>query len=170
MEMFVSSADLLGVRSNMILRKGNMLDSNPDILLFTGNATIKKDGCLVMGAGAALQVLNRYPGIDAELGGMISNFYKCNPQDLPYGLMIHYLPGDGPYVGVFQVKWLYSNAASLPLIKSSTGMLDRIVRGRWKSITVAMNFPGIGLGRLDRSVVLPVIEVLPDNVEVWEYA
>ncbi len=35
-------------------------------------------------------------------------------------------------------------------------------------ITVALNFPGIGYGGLNRNEVLPIISILPDNVEIWE--
>ena len=36
-------------------------------------------------------------------------------------------------------------------------------------MTVCLNFPGIGHGRLERDEVLPIIKLLPDSVEVWEY-
>jgi hypothetical protein len=38
-----------------------------------------------------------------------------------------------------------------------------------KGNKIAMNFPGIGWGGLNRLEVLPIISSLPDNVEIWEY-
>jgi hypothetical protein len=35
-------------------------------------------------------------------------------------------------------------------------------------VTIAVNFPGIGNGRLRREAVLPIVQ-LPDQVTIWEY-
>lgn len=44
--------------------------------LFTGNSTIKTNGALVMGRGAALEVRDAYPGIDHALGKKIEPYHN----------------------------------------------------------------------------------------------
>lgn len=156
----------------MILRKGNMFDftkDRPGVVLFTGNSTVRKDGALVMGRGAAAQALRLFPGINKELGREITIFSKTFHR-LDYGLIL----GSGlrdPIVGVFQVKHFWGDEAELDLITKSTTLLLQAAELKTSipSLTYWMNFPGIGYGRLGRSEILPIISTLPDNVHVWEY-
>lgn len=57
----------------MILRKGEMFDSLLfcDVLIVTGNSTLKSNGAVVMGRGAAMQMRDRFKDIDKEFGALI---------------------------------------------------------------------------------------------------
>jgi hypothetical protein len=79
-------------------------------------------------------------------------------------------------LGAFQVKRHYgqpagisaSSARALEPIRHSTAAL----RG-WcvahPDAQVALNFPGIGNGRIRREDVLPIVTPLPHQVIIWEY-
>lgn len=146
----------------MVIKHGNMWeDSKADSVLFTGNATIRHDGCLVMGRGAAMQAQVRYPGCNKVFGKLV------HESKSPYGVLWHPDMRD-PMLGVFQVKGLYSEKAGVELIAYSTSMLKPLAL-LLKHRLYAVNFPGIGYGGLSESEVLPIIQCLPDNVEVWKY-
>ena len=58
------------------------------------------------------------------------------------------------------------------------GVYGLLISPRWPTAkwcikhptaTVAVNFPGIGNGRLHREAVLPIIVQLPAQVTIWEY-
>ena len=55
----------------MRIVKGNLWDSKDSLILVTGNSYIRKDGTLVMGRGAALELKTMIPGIDKRLGQKI---------------------------------------------------------------------------------------------------
>ncbi len=148
----------------MILKTGDMWqDSKADAILFTANSTVRKDGALVMGRGAAEQAQIRFPGCNMMFGKLIQ---KTGPN---YGVIL--LPRghqDHRFLGAFQVKYHFSDKADIDLIDYSCGMLGLLANILMPGIRYAVNFPGIGWGRLKREDVLPVISKLPDNVEVWE--
>lgn len=150
----------------MILKTGNMWqDSEADAILFTANSTVRKDGALVMGRGAALEAQKLFPGINKFFGEAIKVFGKRR-----YGVIYRAPPfGGGKYIGAFQVKCNYREDADLSLIEYSTDYLLRDIRADLPEpgMLFAVNFPGIGWGRLKREDVLPIISKLPDNVEIW---
>lgn len=151
----------------MTLRRGNMFtDSQPDVLLATSNAYVNSSGALVMGKGAALEMVERYPGVQYELGAGVRQMIKGLPMAF-YGMVI--LPTRQPMLGIFQVKYGYSEKANLMLIDRSCFLLRSYCRTDLRGKKVVMNFPGIGCGGLGRAEVLPLIESLPHNVEVWEH-
>jgi len=149
----------------MILRTGNMFDwasEKPDVLLFCGNSSLTKDGRLVMGKGTALEVKQRFSGIDKKLGTLIGLFPYYGVtyvRDRNYNLDI----------GSFQTKSDWRKPSNLGLIQHSVEMLlDLAVHPVWLSKQIWMPFPGIGSGGLRREDVLPLLQPLPENVSVWE--
>lgn len=150
----------------MILKTGNMWqETGADAILFTANSTVRKDGALVMGRGAALEAQRLFPGINLKLGAIIRKLQQ------PYGVvMLPPLYGErgGKYIGAFQVKRLFYEDADASLIQHSTDMLCDLADKLQPGLLFAVNFPGIGWGRLKREDVLPIISKLPDNVEVWQ--
>ncbi len=178
-----------GLEVDVVLRKGNMWDSKADLICVTGNATIRKDGCLVMGRGAALECMTRYPGINKEFGDLIARHSHRNAtqarmlgENVPYGVLLsrrkHRNPGCGTVatLGLFQVKWHFRGDAEPGLIQVSVEYLTEIansyeINGKTKrdGLRIAVNMPGVGYGHLHRKVVMPLLKPLPDNVEVWEY-
>ena len=126
------------------------------LLLFTGNSYIKRNGALVMGRGAALQVRDAYPGIDKDIGCQIDHLAF-------YGLVTSKTVQ--PNIGAFQVKYSAFEAADLHLISESAALLRQYAEAN--AFPIYMNFPGVGNGRLTREQVWPYIEPLPDNVFVY---
>jgi len=149
----------------MVIRHGNMWASKPDLWVVTTNSyvtlgvSLPTTPRLAMGRGAAKEAVSRFPGVDKYFGTEITLWEKRFNGD-EYGFICHpTLP-----IGIFQVKYHFKCKASTRLIRMSTLMLGRYSKG---GMRIAMNFPGIGYGGLTRSVVLPLICELPDNVEVW---
>lgn len=163
----------------MIRKHGDMFMHVRDYrtMLATGNATIKTNGALVMGRGAALGMKLRFPGIDLELGKGIQQYNKDNKDYLLYRTRGKRWVGRAFYPGVLQVKHHYKDAAEPELIKKSLDwMVNRCRRARilnsieendTEQFLVAINYPGIGNGRLDISEVQDMVEELPDWVHVW---
>ena len=154
----------------MILRVGDMwTDSHADVILFTGNASVRADGALVMGRGTALEAQTRFPGCNQVFGSLIRHHAATcgGPEGSPYGILIHPELAR-PMIGVCQVKYRWSDKARLDLIQYSINLLNFRCQFQWRQVSVALNFPGIGFGGLKRRDVLPIIKSLPDNVEVWE--
>lgn len=158
----------------MILKQGDLWDElgQADYLLVTANATVKQDGSLVMGRGAALEAKQRFPSLDQELGQQV--FAQSGGQ-VPwlYGLALCRAHTHGAtQLGAFQVKHHFREPAELPVIAWSCGLLHGLIlkhRANGRKARVAMNFPGIGAGQLPRSLVLPLIRWLPDEVTVYEF-
>lgn len=135
-----------------------------DLFLITTNSAIRKDGALVMGRGIARQARERFPGLAEALGQHILN--TCGELG-EYSLLIS-PRWPTAKLGAFQVKRHYSQTASLELIRHSTAALCAWCADH-PDAQVALNFPGIGNGRLRREDVLPIIAQLPDQVTIWEY-
>lgn len=137
-----------------------------DLFLITTNSTLKKSSQgLVMGRGIARQAKERFPGLDIALGKQI----QANYGNLGvYGLLVSPRWPDAK-LGAFQVKRHYSQPATLGLIRQSTAALCTWC-SQHPDARVALNFPGIGNGRLRREDVLPIIAQLPTQITIWEYA
>ena len=142
----------------MINRYGNLWNSidEYDAVFITTNGTIKKNGSGVMGRGIAKQAMNRYDGIDQVLGTGLSI----------WGNNVFQIWRD-PRVFNFPVKHEWRQGADLELIQRSAEQLAYLVTmNKW---TVALNYPGIGNGGLYIKQVSPIVEELPDSVEVWQW-
>lgn len=152
----------------MILCTGDIWDElgKADLILVPGNSTLKTNGELVMGAGAAMELAQRFPDAPRVFGkgNQSPNCYQCN-----YGVVFNDLVNDGVEyrVGLFQSKIHWRDRGNLNIIARSAGQLLNFanVQRDWR---IAMCFPGIGLGGLNRADVLPILEKLPDNVFVYE--
>ncbi len=157
----------------MILRKGNMWDrfGHVDWFLITTNYVVNKVGLAVMGRGIAKEAADRIPSLRKDFGTKLKrwldDYQFVDPLAFPYVCTIGKY--DGQKVGCFMVKYSWDEPARLELIEQSTQRLIEILDSLEIIPLVALNFPGIGNGKLKREDVLPIIERLPDNVEVWEY-
>lgn len=149
----------------MILEKGNMWDvwGNTDLFLITTNPITRKDGAAVMGRGIAKEAATKFPEIQRSFGQFLES-----QDNKPHNNCDWICQLDGQDVGYFMVKKHWAAKADLDIIKRSTNSLME-----WLDIKdwgrVDLNFPGIGNGGLVREDVLPIIQLLPDNVHVWEY-
>lgn len=144
-------------------RKGDMWSvlTSVDHFIVTTNAVVKNDGALVMGAGLAKQARDRQPGLDKMFGTAIKLWH--DPGE-PYGCMLW----ANNTFGMFQVKHHYKDQANMHLIIYSTGMLQAFAQSN-PTKQYALNFPGIGNGKLKYDDVKPVIDLLPRNVQVWTF-
>lgn len=143
-------------------RTGNMWDclEEVDHFLITTNAIVKQNGALVMGAGLAKQARDAYPGLDQTFGEAIEMWAENGV----YGVILW----ANLKFGAFQVKHHFKDQANLHLITYSTGMLKVWAQTKGDQ-KFALNFPGIGNGGLPYDQVKPIVDLLPNNVQVWTY-
>lgn len=148
-----------------ILERGNMWDvfGKTDLFLITTNPIVRKDGAAVMGRGIALEAAKKYPEIQRSFGQWLQATDSCRAS---CGWICTL---EGQDVGYFMVKnhWA-SNADPSIISKSVASLLEWMLDFQFERID--LNFPGIGNGKLKREDVLPLLEPLPDNVHIWEYA
>lgn len=145
--------------TTMTIIQGNLWDElgHADLILFTANNTLDKNGHLVMGAGAALEAKELFPDAPARFGHLL------NGGTPNYGVAI--LGYADFHLGAFQTKIHWRDPSPLSLIEYSVNKLihcaDRFRR-------IALNFPGTGCGLVSESVVMPIIQKLPDNVFIYQ--
>ena len=140
---------------------GNMFKSN-GVIIATTNSFIRNDGKLAMGRGSAKQLRDSFRGIDKIFGDKIKNI--CGHLGI-YGLLF-YNEGFNNF-GIFQTKIDFKDKSITALIKKSTDML-RIHSLKNENETFNLGFPGIGNGKLNKNTIMDIIEILPDNVIIWE--
>lgn len=157
----------------MILHHGDMWSvwNKADLFVFTANSTITAKGHLVMGAGMAKQVLQRFPGVDKVLGDRAIELGEPTAQGLRYNLL---LSKEWPQrrelkLAALQTKYHFSADADQWLIAESTALLcfQLISRERYHA---HMNFPGIGAGRLTPPQIVPTVWGVAkdfDNLHLW---
>jgi len=148
----------------MILERGNMWDAfGQGIFMITTNPIVRKDGAVVMGRGIALEAKTRFPELPflfgerlQENGGKPFIDYICHCGNTP--------------IWYFMVKDHWREPAKKEIIQKSVEELSNWITQENLNLRIDLNFPGIGNGGLAREEVLPIIQQLPDNVHVWEYA
>jgi hypothetical protein len=150
----------------MILEKGNMWDvfHDTDIFMITTNPIRRTDGAVVMGRGIALEAKTKFPQLPYDFGKELDNLHPEIDQA--------YVGQIGVYnktpIWFFMVKSHWKDNADLGIIGSSCFYLKNGFAFGDKRID--LNFPGIGNGHLPRDSVLYLLEDLPDNIHIWEYA
>lgn len=134
------------------------------------NTTDKNN--LIMGAGIAKQAKDLYPLLPSLAAQVIEERGQLVSQELYlrkylYGFLPVFYPQSGIILGLFQTKENWAENSRLSLIGYSTEMLASYIQ--YVGVErVSLNFPGIGLGGLERSKVLPIISSLSDIVTVYE--
>lgn len=136
-----------------------------DLWLFTGNGVVKRNGALVMGAGIAKQVRDRWPGCDVRLGCLVKQG-KLRA-DLG-GYVYNLIAPPGKKGGIFQTKINWKNPSTPQLIKDSTEKLVSWCE-QHPGANVHLNMPGTGYGKLTQAEVKPILQILPPNVHIWTY-
>lgn len=151
----------------MILEKGDMWSVffDTDIFMITTNPIRRTDGAVVMGRGIALQAKERYPSLPYDFGNALNRLHPEIDQS--------FVGEIGKYeetpIWWFMVKNHWREQADLGVIASSIFYLKNGFNGL-ETKRIDLNFPGIGNGRLPRDSVLYLLEDLPNNVHIWEYA
>ena len=138
-------------------RKGEMFDAIGYIIVTT-NSFLTSGNKLVMRTGAAWELQRKVPGIDEEFGKII--FEQCGHLGR-YGFLLY------RGYGALQVKYRFDEKAILDLIEFSLGKLADL-SNKCPHIWFNVNFPGIGNGGLNKVDVMPLLNILPGNVYVWE--
>lgn len=147
----------------MQLITGDLWTAKTDLIAVTTNSKLRRDGCLVMGRGAALEAKTHYPQLPALAGERIAA--TCGSGGLYGFLIIRVAPGKG--IGLFQVKLHWQDAARLDVIAAA---VDTVLAWceRHPTKTLAINYPGIGNGRLHLGQVQPLIAKLPNQVFIYQ--
>lgn len=149
---------------------GDMWDAfdSVDLFIITTNASITRLGKLVMGRGIAAQAVAKYPGIEYALAVEIEQKSQQRSKGLEYGFFPVETVGYEKF-GVFQVKWRWDSRADPYLITASAAKLSEWCTAN-PDKKVALNYPGIGNGKLTPAIVWPLISKLPNQVEIWRYS
>jgi hypothetical protein len=123
---------------------------------------------LVMGAGAALALAKRVPGLREALAQQIIQKGMRKDRFWQYGFVaVHH---NARFWGAFQTKLDFREASSLELIRFSAQQL-RMWMLEHPRQTVHLAFPGIGLGGLEPEQVLEILreELKPMLKRLWLY-
>jgi len=142
----------------MIEAHGDLWEYPADAYVITTNGAVRKDGAAVMGRGVALQAKQKFPGIDRELGRLLSNYgFNC------------WIVNKDPIVISFPVKFHWNEKADPLLIMKSLYELWDIVTNmlaRKENMVVAMPRPGCGNGQLKWEDIKPLVSFLDDRFVV----
>jgi len=151
----------------MIYKVGNILEhmDDADVILVTTNSYINRNRQLVMGRGFASCMASKFPEIKEIAGERIGHLSRYGVINIPK--IICSVNASRIDIALFQVKYHFKDNADLDLVKFSTMML-RIWAYIEKDKEFFLNYPGIGQGKLDKSLVEPIVSKLPDNVTIWE--
>lgn len=151
----------------MKINKGNLWESNADVILVTANSYLKNDGSLAMGKGAALEMKNRFPKLPHVFGEFIKN--KCGHLGF-YGVCIS---PENNFSGVLQTKYHYKDESTIDLIEKSlmelTEHMDLFAENVGYMQNVAVNYPGIGFGKLSMDEVEPTLYKVCENYPIGFY-
>lgn len=124
----------------------------------TTNMCVKNDGKLVMGRGNTKALANAHPNAAAYFGKQVKNGHKVYTGQVGMDL---------GQVGGFTVKDHWKEPAQLKLLVQSTNELHALAM-KYPMWTFHLPMPAVGLGGMPRHEVVSVIEILPDNVLVYE--
>ena len=140
-----------------IFKTGELFKA-PGIKIVTASSFIlTRQQKLLMERGAALELRQMIPNIEFSFGKMIIE--TCGHLGV-YGLLMN-----GNY-GAAQIKYDFRDKADINLIAFSMAALAD--KAKANGHTYNINYPGIGNGGLSKEEVKPLLEILPDNVYVWE--
>jgi hypothetical protein len=145
--------------------RGNFLSASKGLLLATGNGVVRKDGSLVMGAGAAKALAQAYPHLPRVFGRMARGMPDLGGWHL-YGLLTLRV-AYGLSVGLFQTKGDWRDQANIGMIKFSAAALANHLERNPQEVHMA--FPGIGLGGLSEEEVLEALELLLGDFKIFLY-
>ena len=132
----------------------------PVLIVITTNADVKANGELIMGAGIALEARNKIPTLPLECGKIVLD------KGAMYGFQIirHPRTQGKAGLGIFQTKLGWTANSDVNLIENSAGMLREYAQYN-ADVPIRLNYPGIGLGRLKKEFVLPILEKYFSDLE-----
>ena len=146
-----------------------------DLFLITTCASLNRKGELIMGAGIAMEAKERWPKLPQIFGRLVRQLASDRNHDGPYGMIICYGLNPPTRIGAFQTKHDWRNPSEIALIAYSIAQLEQWIYSDrhdggplGTDHYIALPFPGIGNGGLPREQVKPWIDLLPNNVHVFE--
>jgi len=151
----------------MRVTKGNFLAAARGVLLAPGNGVVRRDGHLVMGAGAAKALAQAYPFLPRVFGRMAQKEPRMGGGWHLYGTLIVQV-APGLQTGLFQSKGDWKDRADLSLIAYSARKLAEWLREN-PGLEAHLAFPGVGLGDLGEEEVLEVLEPILQDFPVTLY-
>jgi hypothetical protein len=151
---------------SMTITKGNFMAASRGLLLAPGNGVVRRDGKLVMGAGAAKALAQAYPHLPRVFGRMALGMPNMGGWHL-YGLLIIQV-APGLHAGLFQSKGDWKDGADLSVIAYSARKLAEWLKNNPR-LEAHLAFPGVGLGGLEEEEVLEVLEPVLGDLPVVLY-
>jgi len=149
-----------------IIVQGNLFDADADAICVTCNNQLTKQGSLVMGAGAAREMLKYFPKAAQTAGEVIGKVREHSKSDF-YGFLLTLDTDHDRLLGFLQTKYHWRDPSPLELVERSL-IVFALSADRHPDISFACNMPGIGLGGLAREVVVPLVNSLPENITFYE--
>jgi hypothetical protein len=139
----------------MIEVRANIFDKHileqADAVCITTNSVVKADGKAVMGAGVAKGARDKWPGIDATFGSMLTMRGENKP------MYIHRAFPEDCVVMSFPTKHHWRDKSCLELIEQSAKILAHLADlMKWK--TVFLPRPVCSNGGLTTAEVYPILE------------
>ena len=138
-------------------RKGELFEAIGYIIATTCSF-LTFESKLVMEGGSAWKLKMKVPGIDQELGKII--FQTCGHLG-GFGLLIY------RSYGALQVKYRVDEKPNLELIQFSLQKLSDLAN-KCPHILFNIDYPGVEDRGLNKVDVLPLLNILPRNVYIWE--
>ena len=144
----------------MNFKKGNLYTSEAikeyDWVGFTANSKINKAGALIMGAGGAKACKDLYTGVELTFGKKIVDGEEFNVKTS----IKH-------KVFALQTKVDWREKSNIALVSRSINRLKELLDA-YPELTFACTFPAIQNGGLKREDILPMLKLLPNNIDIWE--
>lgn len=130
----------------------------PDIVFFTSNQIVKRNGELVMGAGNAKAARDAIPNAAYIMG----QAFRLKGQQVYAELVC----APSQYLGAFATKQHYKDNSSLEFVLESLKLLTEHAVAN-PTFRLHIPYPAIGNGGLTRQILDPYVFALPDNVYVY---
>lgn len=135
-----------------------------DAICFTSNGVLKKNACLVMGAGNAKAFKNKFNNIDALAGKLVFQYGNFCQEIKKY----EYLNNKFTIVA-FPTKYHWKDNSNLALIEKSAKELVELANiNGWKKVFLPA--PGINNGKLSWDIVEKILsKILDDRFTITFY-
>lgn len=154
----------------MNFKIGNFLEQEANVYIFLANGQLNSKGELIMGAGAARAVKEKYPAVPYYLGERIKDVGDKATRDDGQTAYVYYVCSYLCFLAL-QTKFHWREYSPLSLIDDSLLVLRNTLIEKPTHWTFSMAYPGIGKGGLKKEEVEPLLhqylDILGDRLTVW---
>lgn len=125
-----------------------------DVVFFTANQVVKRNGALVMGAGNAKAARDSVKGADMAFGKKLGTKRVCT------------IKFKNIHLGAFVTKTHFKGKSNINFVRLSIKVLYELatINPDW---TFHLPYPAIGYGGLTREQLDPSMKCLPSNVLIY---